>query len=67
MPLDSNKKPEPLTVDQRRAIFKSLVENQDGGMTVETSRAETAKSFAITPDQVITIEQEGLENQWPPL
>jgi hypothetical protein len=58
---------ESMTVDQRRAIFKALVEHQDGGMTVAVSRSEAAREFSVTLDQVINIEREGLENQWPPL
>jgi hypothetical protein len=60
-------KHEPLTVEQKQLIFKTLVDSQDGGMTVEDSRAELAKSFSISMDQVIGIEREGLEEQWPPL
>ncbi|HEY2784820.1 MAG TPA: hypothetical protein VGJ05_07580 [Fimbriiglobus sp.] len=56
-----------ITVDQRRAIFKSLVESQDGGMSVSVSRAETAKAFSVSEEDVIGIEREGLEHQWPPL
>jgi hypothetical protein len=57
----------PLSAERKREIFKSLVEHQDGGMSVEASRAETAKAYAVTPDQILVIEQEGLDHQWPPL
>ena len=30
-------------------------------------RAEAARRYDVTEDQVRTIEQEGLEHQWPPL
>jgi DNA-directed RNA polymerase specialized sigma24 family protein len=56
-----------LPVDQRQAIFLALVESQDGGMTVATSRAEIARRFSVTENQVKEIEREGLSNQWPPL
>ena len=61
------KTPEPLTVDQKQKIFKALVDSQDGGMTVGASRAELAKSYSLSMDQVVEIEREGLDNQWPPL
>jgi len=56
-----------LPVDQRQAIFLALVESQDGGMNVATSRAEIARRFSITENAVKEIEREGLSNQWPPL
>ena len=56
-----------VTVDQRRAIFRALVEAQDSGMSVETSRAEAALRFEVTESQVKAIEREGLEKEWPPL
>jgi hypothetical protein len=58
---------EPLTVDQKQAIFKALVESQDAGMTVEESRSELAKVFSLSMDQVVSIEREGLDEEWPPL
>jgi hypothetical protein len=61
------KEPEPLTVEKKQTIFKALVDSQDGGMTVEASRAELAKAFSLSMDQVVGIEREGLDNQWPPL
>jgi hypothetical protein len=61
------KQPEPLTVEKKRSIFKALVDSQDGGMTVEASRAELAKTYSLSMDQVVGIEREGLDNQWPPL
>jgi hypothetical protein len=58
---------ETLTVDRRRAIFRALVEAQDEGMSVEASRADAARKFAVTESDVKAIEREGLENEWPPL
>ena len=63
----SDEQPGPLTVDQRRAIFKALVEAQDGGAGVAASRVAVANKFAVTEDQVRDIEREGMANQWPPL
>jgi hypothetical protein len=56
-----------LPLDQRQAIFLALVESQDGGMNVATSRTEIARRFSVTENQVKDIEREGLSNQWPPL
>jgi hypothetical protein len=56
-----------MTVDRRRAIFRAVVEAQDGGMTVDASRAEVVRRFEVTEDQVRAIEWEGLEKEWPPL
>jgi len=56
-----------ITVEQRQMIFKAVVEAQDGGQTVTESRAEAARRFSVTEDQVKEIEREGMDNQWPPL
>ncbi len=57
----------PLTVDRRRAIFRAVVEAEDGGQTVAAARAAVAERYAVTGDQVKDIEQEGLDRGWPPL
>jgi hypothetical protein len=56
-----------LPLDQRQAIFLALVESQDRGMNVATSRTEIARRFSVTENQVKDIEREWLSNQWPPL
>jgi hypothetical protein len=57
-----------LTLQQRRDIFQALVATQDQGMmSVSESRLHVAKQFHITEAQVRQIEEEGLENEWPPL
>ena len=63
----SQQSDEPVTVDRRRAIFRAVVEAQDDGRSVVESRAEAARKFEVTEDQVKAIEQEGLDQQWPPL
>jgi hypothetical protein len=55
--------PEP----RRKEIFLALVEAQDGGASVVESRRLIAKRFDVTVQQVRRVEQEGLENEWPPL
>jgi hypothetical protein len=56
-----------IPVERRRTIFQALVEAQDGGLGVVASRAEIARRFSVTEDQMKEIEREGLANQWPPL
>jgi hypothetical protein len=57
-----------LTTQQRQEIFHALVTTQDMGiMSVSQSRQHVMKQFDITEAQVRQIEEEGLENEWPPL
>lgn len=57
-----------LTVQQRREIFHALVTTQDlGMMTVAQSREQVSKQFEISDSQLKEIEEEGLDNEWPPL
>jgi hypothetical protein len=56
-----------IPLEQRQMIFRAVVEAQDGGMGVASSRAAAARRFAVTEEQVKEIEREGLANQWPPL
>ena len=65
--MSSQQPADTVTVDQRRAIFRAIVEAQDAGMDVESSRAEAARRFEVTEAQVKAIEREGLEKEWPPL
>ena len=58
---------ESIPLEQRQVIFRAVVEAQDGGMGVASSRAEAASRFSVTEEQVKEIEREGLANQWPPL
>ena len=62
----------PLTTDRlpestRRAVFAALVQSQDDGMAVSASRAAAGARFGITTADVVRIEREGLDSQWPPL
>ncbi len=56
-----------LSLEQRQTIFRAVVEAQDAGKTVTSSRADVAHDFSVTEEQVKEIEREGLANQWPPL
>lgn len=53
--------------DRRREIFKALVQAQDTGLSVESSRRDVAEQFGITEAQVRRIERQGLDDGWPPL
>jgi hypothetical protein len=58
---------EQIPEDRRREVFKALVEAQDGGLSVAASRAKVVAEQGITAEDVLAIEKEGLENEWPPL
>jgi hypothetical protein len=58
---------EAITVERRRALFRAIVEAQDGGLSVAAARADVGSRFGVTETQVKAIEREGLEHQWPPL
>jgi DNA-directed RNA polymerase sigma subunit (sigma70/sigma32) len=51
----------------RKEIFLALVEAQDQGMRVAESFDVVARRFGISKTQIRQIEQEGLDQQWPPL
>jgi hypothetical protein len=55
------------SVEVRQAIFLALVQTQDEGTPVRTSRATMAARFAVSVEDVETIEREGLMRKWPPL
>jgi transcription elongation GreA/GreB family factor len=57
-----------LTVQQRKEIFRALVDSQDSGaLSVAESRQQVTKQYEITDAQLRQIEDEGLEKEWPPL
>jgi hypothetical protein len=57
-----------LNEKQRQEVFHALVTTQDLGlMSVSESRQHIEKQFEITDEQLKQIEEEGLENEWPPL
>jgi hypothetical protein len=60
--------PEPaLPESRRKEIFQALVEAQDIGQSVAESRRVVAERFGVTEEHVRRIEQEGLDEGWPPL
>jgi hypothetical protein len=57
-----------LNLQQRQEVFHALVTTQDLGlMSVGESRQHIEKQFEISDSQLKMIEEEGLENEWPPL
>jgi hypothetical protein len=56
-----------LPEERRKAIFKTLVETQDAGLSSLRSRTAVARQFEVSESQVRRVEQEGLEKEWPPL
>ncbi len=62
-----DEQPGPLSEDQRKEIFKALVDAQDAGASPAASRTAIARQFSVTESQVRDIEREGSDAQWPPL
>ena len=58
---------ERLTEARRKEIFQALVDAQDQNLSVPQSRQVITERFGITESQLRLIEQEGLDQQWPPL
>lgn len=56
-----------LTEDCRKEIFLALVDAQDHGTDVVGSRKLMVQRFGVSESQVLQIEREGMDNQWPPL
>ncbi len=57
-----------LTVQQRREIFRALVDVQDTQtMSVRDSKKHVMDQFQISNDQLEQIVTEGVEKEWPPL
>jgi hypothetical protein len=51
----------------RREIFLALVDAQDHYLSVAQSRKAISDRYGITEIRLRNIEEEGLEQQWPPL
>jgi hypothetical protein len=56
-----------LSEERRKEIFLALVDAQDHDLGAARSRRLIAQRFGVTEGQVRQIEDEGLEQQWPPL
>jgi hypothetical protein len=58
---------EALSEARRKEIFQALVDAQDQNLTVPQSRKLITERFGVSEKQLRLIEQEGLDQQWPPL
>ncbi len=56
-----------LTVQERKAIFRALVTAQDDLRNVRESYTKVTAHYEISEEQLRMIEDEGVENEWPPL
>ncbi len=56
-----------LPVEKRMEIFLNLVQTQDTMHNVRKSYEAVTESHEISEEQLKQIEQEGLDNEWPPL
>ena len=56
-----------LAENLRKKIFLALVSAQDQNLEVGQSRKLMVQRFGVSEGQVLQIEREGIENQWPPL
>jgi hypothetical protein len=65
--MDHHETEQALSESRRQEIFLALVTAQDQEMPVDQSRRVIAQRFAISESQVLKIEREGLDNNWPPL
>lgn len=59
--------PKRLTTQQRQEIFHALVTTQDVVSNVRKSYEVVTEKFDISEAQLKQIEDEGLDNEWPPL
>jgi hypothetical protein len=56
-----------LAENLRKKIFLALVSAQDQDLEVGQSRKLMVQRFGVSENQVLQIEREGIDNQWPPL
>lgn len=57
-----------LTLQQRKDIFRNLVDIQDAQtMSVRESKEQVMSQFKISDDQLEQIVTEGVDKEWPPL
>jgi hypothetical protein len=56
-----------LPEERRKEIFLELVSAQDQEMSTAQSRQMIAERFGISQVQLLQIEREGIDNDWPPL
>ena len=57
----------PIPEETRREIFHAIVAAQDKKIPVAHSRDKVASLFKVSRKEIKAIEDEGIENEWPPL
>jgi hypothetical protein len=58
---------ESLSEARKKEIFEALVHAQDQRMSVEKSRKLIADHFRVSVQEILLIEEEGMDHGWPPL
>jgi hypothetical protein len=56
-----------LSTEEKKEIFSHLVATQDAVANVRKSYEMVTEQFSISEEQLKAIEDEGVENEWPPL
>ena len=56
-----------LSTEEKKEIFSHLVATQDTVHSVRKSYEMVTEHFSISEEQLRAIENEGLDNEWPPL
>lgn len=56
-----------LSEAEKMEAFLTLVQSQDSGADVASSRRSVADRYGLSEQQVRLIEREGIEAGWPPL
>ena len=56
-----------LAEERRKEVFRAIVDAQDREMGVVESRRMAIQQFGLNESQILLIEREGMDNNWPPL
>src|SRR5258708_18181114 len=56
-----------LSTEEKKEIFSHLVATQDAVANVRKSYEMVTEHFSISEEQLRAIEEERLDNEWPPL
>jgi hypothetical protein len=56
-----------LSTEEKKEIFSHLVATQDAVANVRKSYEMVTEQYSISEEQLKAIEDEGVENEWPPL
>jgi hypothetical protein len=56
-----------LPVERRMEIFYAVVEAQDRALGTVRARQLVSRQFGVSENDVRPIEDEGLQQEWPPL